>query len=659
MAGLIVRTDIDLVRERADLKAVVEEFVTLRSAGVGSFKGLCPFHDERSPSFHVRPGVGTYHCFGCGEHGDVISFLMAQEHTTFTETVERLAARVGVELHYEDGGSGPDRAEVGRRQRLLEANKIADEFYQRALATPEAQTARDFLTGRGFTQEHAARFSLGYAPQGWSALLDHLRPRGFSEDELRASGLFSEGQRGLYDRFRGRLLWPIRDMTGATIGFGARKLYEDDPGPKYLNTPETQLYKKSQVLYGIDLAKRTIAKERQLVLVEGYTDVMAAHLAGVGTAVATCGTAFGADHIKVARRLISDDGTGGEVIFTFDGDAAGQKAALKAFDEDHRFLAKTFVAVEPSGMDPCDLRQQKGDEAVRALIASRRPLFEFAIRAGMKDYDLDTVEGRAGALRHAAPIVAGIKDSVLRPGYERELAGWLGLDPNAVHRAVAAAGRTAPRKDTAPSTTAAPPSSGRDQSDGRQADARRPEAGQVASGSGRPSGVGSAPAPQAPEPILVRVDPRDPVARRERESLEVVLQHPTLLSAEQWTAFYAARFTVPQYAAVHRGVMIAGSSGATPQHWVDAVRDAVPAEVSGVVSELAVRDLPARTEADVDRYCRDIMNRLFALQIVHRKEELLGRLQRLGPQGDPAEFQRLNTELMELESRRRALRAED
>lgn len=626
MAGLIVRKDIDLVRERSDLKGIVEEYVTLRSAGVGSFKGLCPFHDERTPSFHVRPGVGTYHCFGCGEHGDVISFLMEMEHTSFTETVERLASRAGVELHYEDG-QGPDRAEVGRRQRLLEANKVADEFFRAALGTPEAQTARDFLTGRGFTQEHAVQFSLGYAPQGWSNLLDHLRSQGFRDDELlRASGLFSEGQRGLYDRFRGRLLWPIRDMTGATIGFGARKLYDDDPGPKYLNTPETPLYKKSQVLYGIDLAKRTIAKERRLVLVEGYTDVMAAHLSGVGTAVATCGTAFGADHIKVARRLITDDGTGGEVIFTFDGDEAGQKAALKAFEEDHRFLAKTFVAVEPGGMDPCDLRMAKGEEAVRALIASRRPLFEFAIRAGLKDYDLDTVEGRAGALRHAAPIVAGIKDAVLRPGYERELAGWLGMDPNAVHRAVAQAGRGAGR-DEARSEAA-----GRTDQDEQ---------------------------PAAPRPsIVVPVDPRDPTARRERESLEVVLQHPTLLSAEQWTALYQARFTIPQYAAVHHAVKVAGSSGATPSRWVDAVRDAVPEEVAGTVSELAVRDLPARTAEDVDRYCRDIMNRLFALQIVHRKEELLGQLQRLGPEGDHDAFMRINAELMELEAKRRALRAD-
>ncbi|SJN21441.1 DNA primase [Micrococcus lylae] len=637
MAGLIVRKDIDLVRERADLKAIVEEYVTLRSAGVGSFKGLCPFHDERTPSFHIRPAVGTYHCFGCGEHGDVISFLMELEHTTFTETVERLAARVGVELHYEDGGTGPDKAEVGRRRRLIEANKIADELFVKALGSAEAQSARDFLTERGFTAEHAQQFGLGYAPQGWSHLLDALRKRGFRDEELRATGLFSEGQRGLYDRFRGRLVWPIRDMTGNTIGFGARKLYEDDPGPKYLNTPETALYKKSQVLYGIDFAKRTIAKQRQLVVVEGYTDVMAAHLAGIGTAVATCGTAFGTEHIKIVRRLISDDGTGGEVIFTFDGDEAGQKAALKAFEEDHRFLAKTYVAVEPSGMDPCDLRRHKGDEAVRALISSRRPLFEFAIRSGLKDYDLDTVEGRAGALRHAAPIVAGIKDSVLRPGYERELAGWLGLDPNAVHRAVAQASRRqapgpAPRQENAP---------------GR---------GEPAGGGEGPASGNAAPRPQVQ---IVRVDPRDPVARRERESLEVVLQHPTLLSAEQWQAFYEARFTVPQYAAVHRGIMTAATGGATPQVWVESISDHVPPEVRGVVSALAVRDIPARTEADVVRYCRDIMNRLFGLQIQHRKAELLGQLQRLGAGGDPAEFSRLNTELMELEARRRALRSDD
>ncbi|MGB9033030.1 MAG: DNA primase, partial [Paeniglutamicibacter sp.] len=320
MAGLIKREDIDEVRNRTDIKEVIDGYVTLKSAGVGSWKGLCPFHDERSPSFHVRPQVGSFHCFGCGESGDVIAFLQKINHGTFSETVEQLAARVGIELHYEDGGTGPRREETGRRQRLLDAHKISEEFFREQLTTPGAAAGQKFLSERDFDAEAAAHFGVGYAPQGWDALLKHLRGRGFQDEELKLTGIFSEGNRGIYDRFRGRLIWPIRDLTGATIGFGARKLYEDDQGPKYLNTPETQLYKKSQVLYGVDLAKKEITKTRQLVVVEGYTDVMACHLSGIGTAVATCGTAFGTDHIKIARRLLRDDGSGGEVVFTFDGD---------------------------------------------------------------------------------------------------------------------------------------------------------------------------------------------------------------------------------------------------------------------------------------------------------------------------------------------------
>ncbi len=312
---------------------------------------------------------------------------------------------------------------LGSRQRLLDAHKIAGEFFREQLLTPAAAAGRQFLAERGFDRDAAEHFGVGFAPQGWDALLKHLTGKGFSHDELKLTGMFSEGQRGIYDRFRGRLIWPIRDIAGDTVGFGARRLFEDDQGPKYLNTPETVLYKKSQVLYGIDLAKKSIASKRQLVVVEGYTDVMACHLAGVDTAVATCGTAFGADHIKVSRRLLSDDGTGGEVVFTFDGDAAGQKAALKAFDEDQRFVAQTFVAVEPSGADPCELRQTKGDEAVHALIRSRRPLFEFAIRSTLAKFDLSTVEGRVSGLRASAPVVAAIRDGSTRMGYSQELAG--------------------------------------------------------------------------------------------------------------------------------------------------------------------------------------------------------------------------------------------
>jgi DNA primase len=654
VAGLIKREDIDEVRLRTDIKEIVDGYVTLKSAGIGSFKGLCPFHDERSPSFHVRPQMGFYHCFGCGESGDVISFVQKMDHTSFTETVEKLAARIGFELRYEDGGSGPRREDVGKRQRLLDAHKIAAEYFRDQLMTPAAVKGQQFLDGRGFGPSAAAHFGVGFAPQGWDGLLKHLRGRGFRDDELRNTGMFSEGQRGIYDRFRGRLIWPIRDITGDTVGFGARKLFEDDPGPKYLNTPETTLYKKSQVLYGIDLAKRDIAKGRQLVVVEGYTDVMACHLAGITTAVATCGTSFGTDHIKIARRLLSDDGTGGEVIFTFDGDEAGQKAALRAFQEDQRFIAQTFVAVEPTGADPCDLRQTRGDDAVRELIASRRPLFEFAIKATLKKYDLDTVEGRVQALRASAPVVAQIRDSAMRPAYSRELAGWLGTDVDDVTRAVAAAAKRAHATEGHGRDAHAKGAHARDAHDGG---ARRERQDHHETHSHEAHGHGAH--QTGPAPSFARPDPRDPMARMEREALEVVLQQPGLLSADRWDSFRTAVFTVPLYAMVHRAILSAGAAGAAPAQWVEHVRQAVPEDMRSIVSELAVTPLPARDADALFLYCRDILSRLSELQITHLKSEKLGQLQRLDPAADPALFQQLNRELMELEMQRRALRRAD
>ncbi|MEU3332052.1 DNA primase [Glutamicibacter creatinolyticus] len=624
MAGLIKREDIDEVRNRTDLKEVVDSYVTLKSAGVGSFKGLCPFHDERTPSFHIRPQLGTFHCFGCGESGDVIAFIQKMDHSSFTETVELLAGRIGYELHYEDGGSGPRREEYGKRQRLVDAHKVAEEFFRTQLGTEEAATARDFLTGRGFDAQAANQFSVGYAPKGWDGLLKHLRSKGFRDEELKLTGMFSEGNRGLYDRFRGRLTWPIRDLAGATIGFGARKLYEDDQGPKYLNTPETQLYKKSQVLYGIDLAKKRISKNRQIVVVEGYTDVMACHLAGIDTAVATCGTAFGTDHIKIARRLLQDDGTGGEVIFTFDGDEAGQKAALRAFEEDQRFIAQTYVCVEPTGADPCDLRVNRGDEAVRELIELKRPLFEFAIRAELKKFNLNTVEGRVQALRKTAPIVGQIRDSAIRPAYARELAGWLGMDNEDVNRAVQAAIRRA-RLPRAADLEPVPAQNG-------------------------------ATATEPGQPAFERPDHRDPVVRLERQALEVVIQQPGRLGNEQWQAFYEARFMAPAHAAVHSGIVAASSAGASASAWVQVIRDEVPEQLRSLVSEIAVTSIPASDEDSLARYCTDIINGLIELQITHRKAELVGRLQRaeLDPQGE--EYSQINRELMELEMRRRILR---
>ncbi len=435
MAGRIRDEDVSHIRHSSHIDDVVGDYVQLKNAGGGQKKGLCPFHDEKSPSFHVTPSKGFYHCFGCQTGGDVISFVMKIEHMSFTEAVERLADRMNYQLTYEDG---PTRTGGSDRKRLLEANRLAALFYQEQLQLPgPAQVGREFLQSRGFDKDAAAKFGVGYAPDEWDALSKHLKARGFTDAELELAGLTKEGQRGHIDRFRNRLVWPIHEISGDVVGFGARRLSEADTGPKYLNTPETPIYKKSALLYGLEIAKKEIAKKRQVVVVEGYTDVMAAHLAGVETAVATCGTAFGDEHIRILRRLLMDDDAfRGEVIFTFDGDAAGQKAALRAFDDDQKFVSQTFVAVEERGLDPCDLRIKDGDVAVRDLIARRVPLFEFAIKSKLKLFNLATAEGRVSALKECAPLIMKIRDKALRPEYVRALAGWIGVDIELVRDAV-------------------------------------------------------------------------------------------------------------------------------------------------------------------------------------------------------------------------------
>ena len=430
VAGLIRDDDIALVRERARIDEVVSSYVTLKHAGGGSQKGLCPFHDEKSPSFNVNPSRGFFHCFGCGEGGDVIAFLMKIDGLAFSEAVERLADKYGVQLRYQEGTDRPAKRDSNLRPRMLEAHKVAQAYYVEQLATPAAQQAREFLTGRGFDRDAAETFGVGFAPRGGDDLFKYLRQKGFGEAEIVTGGLVGQGQRGHYDRFRGRLLWPIRETNGDVIGFGARRIFDDDRiDAKYLNTPETPIYKKSHVLYGIDLARRDIARASQAVVVEGYTDVMACHLAGVSTAVATCGTAFGEDHGRLIRRLLTDhDDFRGEVIFTFDGDAAGQKAALRAFEGDQNFAGQTYVAVEPSGLDPCDLRLKEGDAAVRELVARRVPLYRFVLGNVVGRYDLERADGRIDAVREAAKLVSAIRDRSKVEAFARELAGMVGVD---------------------------------------------------------------------------------------------------------------------------------------------------------------------------------------------------------------------------------------
>ncbi len=617
MAGLIRRSDIDEVRSRTNIADVVGDYVTLKRAGIDSMKGLCPFHDERTPSFHVRPQAGRYHCFGCGEGGDVFSFLEKLDHLSFQEAVERLAGRIGYQLHYEDGASA---SEHGNRSRLLAANRAAEEFFAAHLLAAEAEPGRRFLGERGFDQAAAERFGVGFAPKSFDALNTHLRSRGFSDQELLAAGLVGEGERGLYDRFRGRVIWPIRDTTGQTLGFGARRVLEDDQGPKYLNTPETPVYHKGQVLYGLDLAKRDIARGKQVVIVEGYTDVMACHLAGVTTAIATCGTAFGVEHIKVVRRVLGDaeegvPGARGEVIFTFDPDEAGQKAASRAFAEEQRFAAQTFVAVASDGLDPCDLRLKRGDDAVRRLVQQRRPMFEFMLRRVLDAHDLETVEGRVGALREAAPIVAGIRDPALGSGYVRNLAGWLGMDLAEVGRAVKS----------------------------------------VLSARGRDGGSAEIARPAQVAPSLVQL-PSDPNTRLERDALMAILQHPELVGRElaERAAFVA--FANQSLAIVRDGVAASLDAFGSPQ-WLSRVTDQVPQPFASLVQQLGVAPIPGDPE-QLDVYCRGVVSHLLERELLRRKVELLGALQRTDAAADPERHRAIQHELVTIEADRRVLRPE-
>jgi DNA primase len=627
VAGRINDEDVKAVRDAVPIDAVVSEYLQLRNAGGGNLKGLCPFHDEKSPSFQVSPSKGLFHCFGCQEGGDTIAFVMKIDHLTFSETVERLAARAGITLRYEEGGYNPGH-QRGERTRLVEAHKVAAQYYADQLGSAEAEIGRKFLAERGFDQAAAEHFGVGYSPAGWDHLTRFLRGKGFSDRELIVSGLSQDGRRGPIDRFRGRLMWPIKDVGGDVVGFGARRLREDDNGPKYLNTPETPIYKKSQVLYGIDLAKKDIAKVSRAVVVEGYTDVMACHLAGVPTAIATCGTSFGGDHIKILRRLLMDNGTA-RVIFTFDGDAAGQKAALRAFEDDQKFAAETYIAIAPDGMDPCELRLAKGDEAVADLVEPRVPLFEFALRQITGRYDLEIPSGRAAALDEAAPIVARIKNIASQHEVAVQLAGMLGiLDTQFVVRRVAQIARW--------------------QRQGGQGGPEQQRGGDR----GRQRRMYDIPAPVAPAGPALNL--RSPAHRTERELLKLALQYPELVSPA-FDAYGIDEFTAAPYAAVRQCVQDAGGATDAPSDYLDAVREAAPDDtVRSLVTELAVETIFAK--AVDEAYAGDQLVTVRLRAVDRRIRDVQSTLARLGPHGDPGQVSAVQNELWVLTQYGQSLR---
>jgi len=619
MAGRISDRDIAAIRERVRIEEIVGDYVQLRRAGVDSLKGLCPFHDEKSPSFHVRPNHGQFHCFGCGEGGDVYSFLQKIEHVNFVESVEMIADRIGYTVTYTGASTTNVQRDRGSRSRLVAANAAAQEFYAEALQSAEAAPARQYLIERNFDAEAAKQFGCGFAPSGWDTLTKHLLRKGFEFKELEAAGLSREGKRGPMDRFHRRLLWPIRVSTGDVIGFGARRLFDDDHmEAKYVNTPETVLYKKSNVLFGLDLAKRDIAKGHQAVVVEGYTDVMAMHLAGVTTAVASCGTAFGDEHLSMLRRLMMDDNFfRGELIYVFDGDAAGRAAAVKAFEGEQNLAGQSFVAVADDGMDPCDLRLKSGDAALRDLVARRTPLFEFAIRTALTDHDLDNAEGRVSSLRRCVPMVAKIKDPTLRDEYARQLAGWVGWADVAQVisrvRQSAKPGAAAPRRE------------------GRR--------------------------PVAEAPVVNRPDPRDPTLWPQREALKSALQYPAI-AGPVFDTLTVESFTHPGYASVRAAVAAAGgmSAGLSGGEWIEAVRgQAASPEVGGMVSELGVEAIKVEDDERLPRYIGGVLARLQEVWVGRQIAEMKSKLQRMSPVEHVDDYNALFGDLVAMETYRRSL----
>jgi DNA primase len=614
VAGRINTEDLELVRERAKIEDIVGAYVTLRRSG-SDLSGLCPFHDEKTPSFHVTPSRGLYYCFGCGAGGDVVDFERRINNLSFTEAVQLLADKTGVQLRFTDDGGGSNAP--GLRSRLLAANQAAAEFFAQQLTGPEAIAARQMLDARGFDQKIAQQFGVGYAPKGGRELHQYLNRRGFTDQELTKASLIREN--GGWDFFQGRVLWPIRDSAGSVLGFGARRLYDDDRLPaKYINTAETPVYKKSQVLYGLDLARVNIGKQGQAVVMEGYTDVMAAHLSGITTAVASCGTAFGAEHAKLLQRLIGNGGTaGGEVVFTFDGDAAGQKAAMKVYSIDSQFDAQTYVAVAPDGLDPCDLRLQRGETALRDLIGTRIPLYRFVMRNLVSDYNLDHADGRLNALRAAAGLVSSIRDETKVEAYLRELANVVGVDIDEVRSVV--------------------------KSVRKQHRNQRPVPPVAQPGSQRPVAQAS---------MLPYPDPNHPGLAAERGVLKLMLQVPTYFTTD-WNAVEPEDFRHPAYRAVFETIMGTPFSGTD---WTNQVQQNTTDPTAHQLEiELLVE--PLLRDPD-ERYASAYSARVRLPRIMTALKDAKSRLQRTNPVEDPTASQQLLADVLSLESIRKQLQQE-
>ncbi|CAN5185144.1 DNA primase [soil metagenome] len=605
MPGRINHDDIQALRERADIAAVVGDYTALKRAGT-RWKGLCPFHQEKTPSFTVDSPRGLFYCFGCQAGGDAIAFLQRAEALTFPEAVERLAAMVGHELRYEALSPGQRKA-LGRRTRLTQAAAEAASFFRAALAGDAGGAARAYLAERGLTPDDLERFRIGWAPDSWDALARHLRARGFDDDEVADAGLASRGRNGLIDRFRGRVVFPILDNAGRdVVAFGGRvvpgiALRAAPPGgdpPKYVNSPETELYHKSRTLYGLNWARGEAQRRDTVLVVEGYLDVIGLHRNGAGHAVATCGTALTQEHFHQLERFAR------RVVLALDADAAGFAAADRARRLAEDAGVQVGVLPLPPGRDPADVALE-GPAAVEAALDGVKTAVEFQLEQLLRTADVSTPESRVDAYRRTFDLLARLEDRFLRYGYIRDLvAPAVRLPADRIEREL----------------------------DERLA--RRPRGGATRRPAATPAGR------------LARAVPQGPHATLQREVLLLALQAPHLLP-DEWAAVRPDDF--------EPGLMrdLFGAMRRDPAAGLQGLLDGMPDDDARtwlralVMSETTV-------EPDTGKVA-SMIARLRALGVERRRDAVRERLSRLNPQTDADEHRTLFTRLVELEGQRSAL----
>ena len=622
MAGRILKEDIEALRHQADIVAVVGDYTSLRRAGK-SFKGLCPFHTERTPSFTCSPDGNFFHCFGCGASGDIYDFLQRIEGLDFPEAVETLARRSGFPLRYEQL-SNRERRAIGERSRLVAVSELARDHFVKRLLGEEGAGAREYLKQRGFGRTEADAFGIGYATESWDDLSRALVADGVEPDDLITIGVSVRNDRGgLRDRFRARIIFPIKDPGGAVIGFGGRILPGIDHGdfdpPKYLNSPETPLYRKSRVLYGVSEARSDIVAKDQVLVCEGYTDVIGLHQAGFANAVATCGTAVGAEHLRALSRYTS------RIVLAFDADTAGVKAAERAWEAAREVTAGGSAAIDLSvlplapGRDPADLARELGADGVEQAVAAARPVVPFLIASRLAEGDLTSEQGRAAVLRETLTVLGLEASADLRRAWARsEIARPLGL---AYDHVVASASRMGVTLDPVQGIAAPNRASGR--------------GGSIAVGGQQ---VGEAD------------------VRLERAVLRALLQAPDS-RPDTSTMLQAEHFRHPSAAAVWHAIVAAGGLGADSDAVVEAARDDATRDL---VRGLLLEDDEALSPKDPElrrRAVTEVVNRVLARSLADAERALRQELAAADASGDESRMLALQGRLREVGDERRRLTA--